>query len=64
MPHAPVVPDGEVVLAPLEADLGVVVLGDEVEEVGEEDVGLVLCDAVDALGEALVHVDGLPSRYG
>lgn len=64
VPHAPVVPNGEVVLAPLEADLGVVVLGDDVEEVAQDQVGLVFCDAVDALGEALVYVDGFPSRYG
>lgn len=63
VPHAPVVPDGQVVGAPLEADLGVVVLGDEVEKVGEQDVGFVLGDAVDALCEASVYVDGFPTGY-
>lgn len=62
VPHAPVVPDSQVVLAPLEADLGVVILRDHVEEVAEEDVRLVFGDAVDALGEALVDVDGFPAR--
>lgn len=64
MPGAAIVPDGEVVLVPLEADLGVVVLRDEVEEVGEEEVGFVFCDAVDALGEAFVDVDGFPACDG
>lgn len=64
VPGAPVVPDGEVVGAPPEADLGVVVLGDEAEEVREEEVGLVAGDAVEALGEALVDVDGLPACDG
>lgn len=64
MPHAPVVPDGEVVLSPLEADLGVVVLGNNVEEVAQQQVGFVLCDAVDAFCEAFVYVDGFPAGYG
>lgn len=64
VPHAPVVPDGQVVFAPLEADLGVVVLGDDVEEILQQEVGFVLCDAVDALGEAFVYVDGFPARHG
>lgn len=58
-----IVPDGEVVLIPLEADLRVMVLSDKIEEVGEEDVALVLGDAVDALGEAAVDKDGFPSRH-
>lgn len=64
VPHAPVVPDGEVVLAPLEADLRVVVLDDNVEEIAQQEVGFVLGDAVDAFCEAFVYVDGFPSRYG
>ena len=64
MPSAAVVPDGEVVLAPLEAHLGIVVLGDEVEEIGKQNIGLVLGDAVDAIGEALVDVEGFPSSDG
>lgn len=64
VPHTPVVPDGQVVAAPLEADLGVVVLGDEVEEVLQQDVGLVLGNAVDALGEAPVDENGFPTGYG
>lgn len=63
MPHAAVVPDGHVVLAPLEPHLGVVVLGHQVEEVVEKHVGLILGDAVDALGEALVDVDRLPPGH-
>lgn len=63
MPHAAVIPDGHVVLAPLEPYLGVVILGHKVEKVAEEHVGLVLGHTVDALGEALVDVDRLPPRY-
>jgi hypothetical protein len=40
-----------------------VILGHKVEEVAEKHVGLVLGHAVDALGEALVDVDRLPTRY-
>lgn len=63
VPHAAVIPDGHVVLAPLEPQLGVVVLGHQVEEVVEKHVRLVLGDAVDALGEALVDVDRLPAGH-
>ena len=64
MPSAAVVPDGEVVFAPLEPHLGIVVLGDEVEEIGQQNIRLVLGDAIDALGEALVDVEGFPSSDG
>ncbi len=63
MPHAAVIPDSHVVLAPLEPHLSVMVLGHQVEEVVEKHVGLILGDAVDALGEAFVDVDRLPPRY-
>lgn len=42
MPRTPVIPDGEIVLAPLEAHVRVVVERDQVEEVVEEEVGFVL----------------------
>lgn len=63
MPHATVIPDGHVVLAPLESHLGVVILGHKVEKVAKKHIGLVLGHAVDTLGEALVDVDRLPTRY-
>lgn len=63
MPHASVVPDGQVVLAPLESHLRVVVLGDHVEQVPKEEVRLVFGHAVDALRKALVDVDGFPARH-
>lgn len=62
MPHAAVIPDSHVVLAPLEPHLGVVILGHKVEKVAEEHVGLVLGHTVDALGETLVDVDRPPPR--
>lgn len=64
VPRASVVPDGQVILAPLEAHLGVVVLRDQVEEVREEEVGLIAGHAVDALGETTVDIDGLPPSDG
>lgn len=64
MPCAPIVPDGNVVLAPLEPNLCVVVLGDNVEEVTEQEIRLILGDTVDALREASVDVDRFPARDG
>jgi hypothetical protein len=62
MPCAPIIPNSEVVHPPLEAHLDIVVLRDEVEKIGEEEIGLVFCDAVEAFGEAFVYVDGFPAR--
>ena len=64
VPRAPVVPDGEIIWPPLEADLGVVVLCQEVEKEAQQEVRFVFCYAIDALGEALVYVDRFPSCYG
>lgn len=63
MPGTPIIPDSKVVLVPLEAHLRIVVLRDEVEEVREEEVGFVFCDAIDTFGEAFVYVDGFPAGY-
>lgn len=38
VPHAAVVPDGQIILAPLEADLCVVILGDNVDQVAQQEV--------------------------
>lgn len=64
MPCAPVVPDSDVILTPSESYLGIVVLCYHIEEVFKEDIRLVFCDAVDALGEALVDVDRVPPSNG
>jgi hypothetical protein len=40
-----------------------VILGHKVEKVAEKHIGLVLGHAVDTLGEALVDIDRLPTRY-
>jgi hypothetical protein len=64
MPHTSVVPDSEIIGSPLEADLRIVVLGDNIEEIAQQQIGFVFCYAVDALGEAFVHIHALPSSYG
>lgn len=46
----------------MEADLGVVILRHEVEQVRQQDVGLIASHAVEALGEAAVDIQGLPAR--
>ena len=61
MPIASVVPDCKVILIPFESDLGIVVLCHKVEKVAEEKIGLVFCNAIDTLGEALVDIYRLPS---
>lgn len=63
MPCASIIPDGKVILPPLEAYLSVVILRYEVEEIWQQDIGLVLGDAIDALGEPPVNVHGVPSRH-
>jgi hypothetical protein len=63
VPHTAVIPDGHIILAPLEPHLGVMVLGHKIEQVAEKHVGLVLGDAVDAFGETLIDVHGLPPRH-
>jgi hypothetical protein len=62
MPRAPIIPDSQIIRPPLEPYLRIVVLRDEIEKIGEYEVGFVFCDAVDALGEAFVHVDRFPAR--
>lgn len=64
MPHTPIIPDRQVVFPPLEPHLCVVILRHDVEQVPEQQVGLIFRDAVDPLGESLVHVYGLPSGDG
>jgi hypothetical protein len=60
--HAPVVPDGQVVLAvPAVAELQVVVLRDELDEPVEEVVALGLAETVNLLGVVADCVDGLPA---
>lgn len=64
MERRPVIPDRQVVLAPSVPDLRVMVLGNKVEEVVQENIALVLGDAIDAFCEALVDIDRLPARDG
>ena len=61
---APVVPNRQVIFAPLEPHLRVVIVGDEAEEVGKKKIRLVFGDAVDALCEAPVYVERVPSSDG
>lgn len=58
-----VIPDGAVILVPLEAHLRIVILRHEVEQVVQEDVGLILVDPIDPLRESLVDIDALPAAY-
>jgi hypothetical protein len=62
MPVAPVVPNGKVILSPLEADLSIMILRYEIDQIREKEVRLVSCHSIDALREAFVHEDGFPSR--
>lgn len=39
------------------------ILGDNIEKVAKEEIRLILAYAVDALGEALVDIDGLPAGH-
>lgn len=63
VPHAPVVPDSQIVLPPFKADLSIVILRDQVEEVAKDHVGLVLGNAIDAFCEASVDINGFPARH-
>lgn len=62
MPHAPIVPDSQIVLSPLKADLSIMVLRDQVEEIAKDHVGLVLGNAIDAFCKASIDVNGFPAR--
>lgn len=53
MEGRPVIPDGQVVLAPLVAHLKIVVLRDVTEEVFEDVIGLFLAQLDNTLGEAI-----------
>lgn len=56
-----VVPDGQIIGSPLEADLQIVVLGDQLQEIGLEDLTLALGDVVDPA--ALDLVAGAEERF-
>ena len=56
-----VCPDGDVVLAPLEPDVEVVVVGHEPVQVVEDLLALVRRELVDTLGEGPVDEDALPA---
>lgn len=58
-----VVPNCEIVWSPLKAHLRIVILGYKIEQVVQNQVRLIFCDAVDALGETFVDVDRLPSSH-
>lgn len=66
MEDGPIIPDGEVILSPAEADLQVMVVGDELEEVCLQDVGFSGCDVVNVSGLDLVTSaeEGLPTCDG
>jgi hypothetical protein len=59
----PVVPYRKVVGTPLESYLGVVILRDQIEKIIEKQVRLVFSNSIDALGEALVDVNGFPASH-
>lgn len=63
MPRTPIVPDSKIVCPPFESDLRIVILSDKVEKVLQDEIGLVLGDAVDSLSKAFVDVHGLPSCH-
>lgn len=66
MEDGAIIPDGEVVLAPAEAHLQIVVLGDELGEIVLEDLALSLRDPVDlSVADLLAGCEeGFPSCYG
>jgi hypothetical protein len=64
MPGTPVIPNRNIVLSPLEAYLGIVVLCHKVEEIGQDDIRFIPRQPFDALREAPVDVDLFPSRDG
>jgi hypothetical protein len=51
MVRATVVPNGEIILVPLEPDLQVVVFGNVTEQIFENGIGFVLCQLHDSLRE-------------
>jgi len=61
-----VIPDGNVVLVPLEAHLEIVVAGNQLEEVGLQDVTLAVGDIVDVASSDLSTggEQALPAGYG
>lgn len=64
MPGTSIVPDGQVVLTPLESDLCVVILCHDIEQIPEYQIRFVLCDSVDSLREALVYINRFPASDG
>lgn len=64
MPGTPVVPEGDGPLLPAEAALDVHVVDADLVEVVEDHVRLVAGDVVDAVGEAAVDEERLPSSDG
>ncbi|KAI6753379.1 hypothetical protein HG531_005548 [Fusarium graminearum] len=63
MKRRSIIPDGAVILAPSVSDLGIMILCDQVEEIGEESIALILGKSVDALGKTLVDKHRLPACY-
>lgn len=61
MPCTPVVPDGKVILSPLEPHLRVVILRHQIEEIRQYHIRLVFRHSVDSLREPFVHIYALPS---
>lgn len=64
MKHAPIVPDRHIVLPPPKPHLQVVILRDQLEEVGLQNLALAFGDAVDPSSVDLVAgpEEGLPAR--
>jgi len=63
MPIAPVIPDCKIVFPPLEADLRVMVLGDQIYQIVEEQVALIFGNTIDSFCESLVDENRLPSCH-
>ena len=63
MPRAPIIPNSEVIGTPLETHLCVMVLGNEVEEVGKQQIRFIFYDTIEALSEAFIYIDRFPASY-
>jgi hypothetical protein len=62
MERRAVIPYGDRVLGPFEPDLEVVVVGDQVGAVANDEIGFVARHIVDALGKGRVDKDAFPAR--